>query len=299
MKLPSEGIPRMNAPRQIGFASLLLGVLLAGCTRESAPGRNEGSSVPAADPVASSGTEPSPSTAIQADHQHAAGAHGGVIIPIGADSYHAEAIVEKAGGFRLLTLGQDETRIQEVDIQPLRAYVKGEADTDAAPVDLIATPQDGDSPGKTSQFVGRLPETLIGKAIQVTIPNLNIQGERFRIGFTTAVAGHGDEMPASVVGDEERMLYLTPGGKYTAADIEANGNVTAAEKYKGIKSDHNAKPQPGDRICPISRTKANPEFVWIVDGKPYLFCCPPCIDEFLIMAKESPDELRDPETYVK
>lgn len=299
MKFTREGYARMNAPRQIGLASLLLGVVLAGCTRETAPGRDESGSAPAADPVASRGITPSSNAASQAEHEHAAGAHGGVIIPVGADSYHAEAIVEKSGGFRLILLGQDETRIQEVDIQPLRAYVKGEADTDALSLDLVATPQAGDSPGKTSQFVGQLPAAVTGRAIQVTIPNLNIQGERFRIGFTTAVAEPAAGMHSDLAGDEQRLLYLTPGGKYTAADIEANGNVTAAEKYKGIQSDHNAKPQPGDRLCPISMTKANPEFVWIIGGKSYLFCCPPCIDEFLMMAKESPDELRDPETYVK
>ena len=281
------------------LAALLLGLLLVGCTRESSTNRDESSPLSAPDPAGSSGTEPSASTLSEAEHGHAAGSHGGVIIPIGADSYHAEAIIEKSGSFRLITLGQDETRIQEVDVQQLRAYVKGEADADAVSIDLVATPQEGDSPGKTSQFIAQLPETLIGKAVQVTIPNLNIQGERFRIGFTTAVAEHADEMPSGLVGEEERRLYLTPGGKYTAADIEANGNVTASQKYKGMKSDHNAKPQPGDRICPISMTKANPEFAWIIDGKSYLFCCPPCIDEFLTMAKESPDDLRDPETYVK
>jgi YHS domain-containing protein len=279
--------------------ALLLGLLLVGCTRESSTNRGESSPLSSPDPAGSSGTEPAASTLSEAEHGHAAGSHGGVIIPIGADSYHAEAIIEKSGSFRLITLGQDETRIQEVDVQQLRAYVKGEADADAVSIDLVATPQEGDSPGKTSQFIAQLPETLIGKAVQVTIPNLNIQGERFRIGFTTAVEEHADEMPSGLVGEEERRLYLTPGGKYTAADIEANGNVTASQKYKGMKSDHNAKPQPGDRICPISMTKANPEFAWIIDGKSYLFCCPPCIDEFLTMAKESPDELRDPETYVK
>lgn len=277
----------------------LLTLLLFGCARESTPAGDESRPVSSPEPAASSGAESSVSSLSDAEHGHVAGAHGGVIIPIGADSYHAEAIIEKSGSFRLITLGQDETRIQEVDVQQLRAYVKGEADADAVSVDLVATPQDGDSPGKTSQFVAQLPETLIGKAVQVTIPNLNIQGERFRIGFTTAVAEHSEEMPSALAGDEESKLYLTPGGKYTAADIEANGNVTASQKYKGMKSDHNAKPQPGDRICPISMTKANPEFAWIIDGKSYLFCCPPCIDEFLTMAKESPDELRDPETYVK
>jgi len=53
-------------------------------------------------------------------------------------------------------------------------------------------------------------------------------------------------------------------------------------------------PKKGDRICPISKTKANPTFVWIVGGKSYTFCCPPCIDEFVKTAKEKPDRIKDP-----
>jgi YHS domain-containing protein len=106
-------------------------------------------------------------------------------------------------------------------------------------------------------------------------------------------------MPSSVAPDEERQLYLTPGGKYTEADIKANGNVTASQKFKGVVSKHDAKPKPGDRICPVSMTKANPDFTWIVNGKPYQFCCPPCVDEFVKGAKERPDELQDPDVFIK
>ncbi len=74
-------------------------------------------------------------------------------------------------------------------------------------------------------------------------------------------------MPAKVANDAERDLYLTPGGRYTAADIEANGNVTASQKFKGLKSEHDMKPKVGDMLCPISGTKANSKFTWIIDGK--------------------------------
>jgi YHS domain-containing protein len=92
---------------------------------------------------------------------------------------------------------------------------------------------------------------------------------------------------------------LTPGGRYTAADIEANGNMTASQKFKGIKSEHDMKPEVGDMLCPISGTKANSKFTWIIDGKPYEFCCPPCVDEFLASAKESMDPLPDPDSFIK
>jgi len=141
----------------------------------------------------------------EVEHPHIAGAHGGIVIPIGSDSYHAEAVIEKDGQFRLLMLGADETRIQEVDVQPVKAYVKSAGETDATPIEMKAVPQEGDADGKTSQFVGLLPESAIGKAIDVTIPNLRIGTKRFRVGFTTAVQQHDSGMPAAVSGAEFRI----------------------------------------------------------------------------------------------
>ena len=235
----------------------------------------------------------------EGEHAHKPGSHGGIIIPIGTDSYHAEAVIEKGGTFRLLTLGKDESRIQEVDEQPMKAYVKVVGQPDAVPVELSAAPQDGDAPGKTSQFTGELPEELRGQPLEVTIPNIRIKGERFRIGFTTQTAAHQEEMPASLPAAEEQALYLTPGGKYSEDDIAANGKVTASQKFKGVVSSHDMKPKSGDRICPITLTKANPKFTWFIDGKPYQFCCPPCVDEFVKLAKEQPEEVKVPDTYIK
>jgi YHS domain-containing protein len=221
------------------------------------------------------------------------------VIPIGSDSYHAEAVIEKDGVFRLLMLGADETRIQEVDVQAVKAYIKASGDTDATPIDMKATPQDGDAPDKTSQFVGQLPIDVVGKAIDVTIPNLRIGTERFRVGFTTAVEEHDNGMPAAVTGAEEQKLYFTAAGKYTEADIKANGKLTAGTKFKGFMSKHDMNPKPGDLICPVTFTKANPKIEWQVNGKKYLFCCPPCVDEFVRMAKEEPENILEPEEYVQ
>ena len=233
------------------------------------------------------------------EHPHIAGAHGGTVIPIGSDSYHAEAVIEKDGQFRLLMLGADETRIQEVDVQALKAYIKAVGETDATPIEIRAVPQDGDASGKTSQFVGSLPESAIGKAIDVTIPNLRIGTERFRVGFTTAVRQHESGMPAAVSGAAEQKLYFTPGGKYTQADIDANGKLPAGAKFRGLMTKHDMAPMQGDFICPVTYTKANPKVEWQIDGKKYLFCCPPCVDEFVRMAKEEPDSLRAPGDYVQ
>ncbi|MEZ6080400.1 MAG: hypothetical protein R3C56_33425 [Pirellulaceae bacterium] len=164
---------------------------------------------------------------------------------------------------------------------------------------MQATPQDGDAPDKTSQFVGRLPETAIGRAIDVTIPNLRIGTERFRVGFTTAVEVHDSGMPAAVTGDEEQKLYFTAGGKYSEVDIKANGPLSAGAKFRGFMSKHDMSPKPGDLICPVTFTKANLKIEWQVNGKKYLFCCPPCVDEFVRMAKEEPENLLEPEEYIQ
>jgi hypothetical protein len=241
----------------------------------------------------------SPAKLAEGEHAHQAGAHGGTIVSIGLDSYHAEAIVEKGGRLRLLMLGKDESRIQEVDEQTLIAYVKAVGDAEAVPIELAAVPQEGDAAGQTSQFLGQLPESVTAREIEVTIPMLRIAGERFRVGFTTATPAHKAAMPEALPAADEQSLYLTPAGLYTANDIAANGNVTAAQKFRGVMAAHDMKPKVGDRICPITNTKANPKFTWVVDGKPYEFCCPPCVDEFVKLAKEQPDAIKPPETYIK
>ena len=98
---------------------------------------------------------------------------------------------------------------------------------------------------------------------------------------------------------KERTLFLTPGGLYTQADIRANGGRTVGQKYPDFLGSHDAKPKPGDRICPVSETKADPKLTWIVGGKTYQFCCPPCVAEFVRKAKTAPDSIKEPEDYVK
>lgn len=287
------------------LSTSVLVVTLAGCNSESQPTTVTPATVattsvasPAA-PATTSNIENGEKKTTEEEHPHKPGSHGGIIIPIGSDSYHAEAVIETTGEFRLLMLGKDETRIQEVDVQPVKAYVKAIGDPNATPIELAAVPQDGDSPDKTSQFVGQLPKAFRGKQLDVTIPNLRIAGERFRVGFTTVTESHVEEMPANLPAEEERKLYLTAGGKYTEADIKANGGLTASQKFKGLTSSHDMFPKEGDRICPVTKTKANPNFTWIVDGRSYQFCCPPCVDEFVTMAKERPEEIKAPNDYIK
>lgn len=243
------------------------------------------------------------SVASEADgeHGHIPGSHGGIMISLGRDSYHVEAVIDSEGAVRLYTLGKDESRVIDVESQSLNGFVKAEGDADSKSISFEPSPQEGDSSGKTSQFVGQLPKDLVGRKLDVTIPNIKIDGERFRLGFQSGQDDHSDvtEMPDKVADGVERELYLTPGGRYTAADIEANGNMTASQKFKNFKSAHDMNPKVGDRICPITDTKANSQCTWIVDGKSYQFCCPPCVDEFLASAKNSTDPLPDPESFTK
>jgi hypothetical protein len=223
-------------------------------------------------------------------------------VSLGRDSYHAEAVFEKGGVVRLYMLGQDEARIQEVEPQVLTAYLTTDGATEADKMTFRPEPQPGDSKGKTSQFVATLPKDLTGKKVQVTVNNITVNGERFRIAFSNAAAvpgGHGGEMPEKRGTAEERTLFLTPGGLYTAADIAATGNTVPTEKYKGIRAQHDDNPKAGEKICPISKTKANPKFTWVIGGKTYEFCCVPCIEELVALAKEKPGEVKDPKEYVK
>lgn len=238
--------------------------------------------------------------ATDAEHEHKPGAHGGILVAIGRDNYHAEAVFEKGGILRLYTLGNDEAKVQEVEGQALSAFVKPEGGMESTSLVFKAVPQPGDADGKTSQFVGHLPRELWGLKLEVTIPSITIAGERFRVGFSNAAVAHAEEgMPAGLGAADEKKLYLTPGGKYTAADIKANGNMTASQKFKGLMASHDLKPKPGDKICPITLTKANAKFTWVVDGQTYEFCCPPCVDEFVQTAKEKPDDVKEPASYVK
>lgn len=235
------------------------------------------------------------------EHGHKAGAHGGIIVSLGADNYHAEAVFEKGGLLKLFTLGKDEAKIIDVESQTLQAYAKEEGAAEAVEMMLNPAPRAGDKAGRTSQFIGKLPQELVGKHVVVTIPIFLVDGERFRVGFSSAQPKHDEGMPLGISGTDEKELYLKPGGIYTEADIKANGNRTASQKFKGFKARHDLKPKVGEKICPITLTKANPECTWIVAGKTYEFCCPPCVDEFVAQAKDpqTAKDLKEPAYYLK
>src|SRR6478672_11429984 len=49
------------------------------------------------------------------EHAHKPGGHGGNVVEIGRDNYHAEAVFEPGGLVRVYLLGRDEARVLEVE----------------------------------------------------------------------------------------------------------------------------------------------------------------------------------------
>lgn len=237
-------------------------------------------------------------------HSHES-SHGGAVQAVG--NHHAEAVMEKGGTLRLFVLGRDESELVPVAEQKLRVQVQEEGELESQAVELIADPQPGDPEGQASSFAGRLPEELTGKPLTVAL-TLPLAGKAYRTRFELK-PHRADEihpemaemlsMPPAAGSDEVSELYGRPGGLYTEADIRVNGSRPAAEKFRGIVSIHDKHPRPGERICPITSTKANPRFTWTIGGKAYLFCCPPCIDEFVKRAKEQPESIEPPQSYVQ
>ncbi len=127
------------------------GLVMAGCNQSSTTSKLPATSIVEGTTKTSKSEQ---NKSAEEEHPHIAGAHGGIVIPIGSDSYHAEAVIEKDGQFRLLMLGADETRIQEVDVQSVKAYIKVAGDTDATPIDMKAVPQDGDAVEKHRNSLG-------------------------------------------------------------------------------------------------------------------------------------------------
>lgn len=229
------------------------------------------------------------------EHGHQAGDHGGIIVPVGRDHFHAEALFTPEGELKLYVLGNDEAQVVDVESQTLEAYLRQPGDANSKSMKLEPTPQPGDAEGRTSVFTGTLPDDLAPETVLVVVPNISINEQRYRFSFTTT----DPLMPQKITDEAERDLYLTAGGLYTETDIAANGSTTPSDKYSSFRSMHDSHPESGDFICPVTGTKANPACTWIVNGHEYQFCCPPCIDEFVTRAKEQPGQVKSPEEYVK
>jgi hypothetical protein len=131
----------------------------------------------------------------------------------------------------------------------------------------------------------------------ILLISVTLVGHRVWRTATIEYADHAG-MPRAVSTERQRAIYLVPGGRYTEADIAANGSLPATQRYSGFEARHDFRPEPGDRLCPVTRTKANSGCTWVIGGQMYQFCCPPCIDEFVRLAKEQPEAIEPPSAYV-
>ena len=92
-------------------------VIVIGCSQPTATppaAANPATVTPSDETVTTTSATPAAKGASPEEHPHIPGAHGGIVIPIGPDSYHAEATVEMDGRSRYLVRVADEARSQEV-----------------------------------------------------------------------------------------------------------------------------------------------------------------------------------------
>ena len=140
-------------------------------------------------PAAAASSTPATIKSEDEEHGHVPGAHGGIIVSMGRDSYHVEAVFAEEGVLKLFTLGSDETRVVDVESQRLTAYIKPVGAERSTTITFKPEPQTGDAEGKTSQFVATLPAEMDGQSLEVTIPSVRIAGERFRLAFASLRRG--------------------------------------------------------------------------------------------------------------
>ena len=231
------------------------------------------------------------------EHAHPPGPHGGKLVVLGRGDahYHAELLVEPSGVVRLYTLGNDAS--EAVAAEPQLLMAKARPAGAEGEQDLVFRPVAGPG-GSATEFLGRIPSEAVAARVQVRVAGLKIRGEAFDFAVSWESGRTDAEVRAAYEADQ-RKLYLTAGEKYTAADIAATGRTTAAAKYRGHPPAHGDPARPGERVCPVTGLKAAEVLVWWIGGEQYLFCCQPCIDEFVSLAKDRPAEVRPPATYVR
>lgn len=231
------------------------------------------------------------------DHSHGAGPHGGTVADWGGGKYHVEFCLDHAK--------------KEATVYLLKANAKTPAPikTDklllsialpAFQVELKARPLENDPQGTASRFVGGhenfAKEQEFAGTISGEINGKGYAGEFLHKKDREDHKEHKERKGGGTA--RERDLFLTPGGIYTTADIEANGKTIPSVKYKDISWPHDDDLRKGDKVCPVTTNKADPRCNWIVNGKKYEFCCTPCLDKFVKWAKQDPKKIKKPEEYV-
>jgi hypothetical protein len=95
--------------------------------------------------------EPPPVAGDAAAHSHA-GPHGGHVIELGADEYHAELVLDKDAGTATIYL-LDSAAKEAVAIEATEIALNTRHDGQARQYPLAASPEAGNQPGTSSRFV--------------------------------------------------------------------------------------------------------------------------------------------------
>jgi len=216
------------------------------------------------------------------EHAHKPAAHGGKIVSVGTDNYHAEVVFEKDGHLKVYTLGKDETKSISIESQTLKAHVKH--DEKSHEVDLKPEPQASDPKGKTSLFVGKLPHDLMGKKVTVTIVGLKVEGETFRVEFSGEAGKHSDHKDHKDHKDgKEHKGHKKDGKEHTDHKKEHSKTSAVENEIKEAR----AKLSPEDRKlvdaqewCPIMPDNRlgvmGVPFKLMIKDHPVFLCCKGC-----------------------
>jgi hypothetical protein len=275
---------------RLGGAALAACLVLAGCSNRPA-----GSAPQSVAKAKDKGAAGKP-----AGHDHAdEGPHGGDLAQWGDEEYHLEFTVDHAQRQATVYVYDGNVkRATPIPVQALALTLKRPAVT----MSLEARPQDGDPAGTASRFVGTHAALAKDQEFEGAISG-QVGGKPYSGDFKQKLhTGQGHQgTPGGADGPPAREveLFLTPGGIYTASDIEKNGKQVPSVKYKGLSWAHDDDVRPGDKMCPVTANKADPQCTWYVNGRKYEFCCPPCLEKFVGWAKNSPDKVKPPEQYVK
>ena len=243
-----------------------------------------------------SGSKPAPKIGEHGDDgKHEAGPHGGTIFEFG--KYHGEFLVDhKLKQATVYILDDKINNAAPIAAEKFSLSIKNPQ----FQTELKAEPQKADPKGRSSKFTVTHPNFGKEQLFEGAVSGV-VDGKPYSVDFKEEKhEGHEEAIGSGTKADaKEAAIYLKPGGIYTEADIKANGNTTVSAKYKGLKVSHDIKPMAGEKLCPVTLTKSNEKLTWIIGGKSYEFCCPPCVEEFVELAKTSPEEIKEPETYIK
>jgi YHS domain-containing protein len=234
-------------------------------------------------------------------HDHSKeGPHGGALAEWGDHEYHVEFKIDHSAGRATIYILDGEAKsARPIAAEQLTLTLKL---TSPVTVSLRPEPQPGDQAKSASRFVGTHDALKQKQAFAGTV-SAQVGAKRYSGDFTeiphNSHPGEPAEPSAAQPTQREKDLFLKPGGIYTQADIERNGSIVPSVKYRGVAFDHDDNLKPGDKICPVTVNKADEKCDWWVNGKQYLFCCPPCLEKFVRQAKESPEKIKEPSEYIK